>query len=254
MTRIIIIIVQTSAGLGGAFLVLGAMFLFFFSQDGDHVQNTINTITHDRTYCFPSVNAFENFFMVLKNERVFNGEKLLEKRKNELKNAYGIIELNEGTDVKVHEEEVSRVSGQLTAIFNRVTPVNEPTKSCFVSSKFLEMGFYQWIKWKWTKNEVKKNYPAVSIKKELVKTNTPESVIVVPGCEEGWVTFDIPYGWYVETPWNVKFKTVEFHNSETGEWENQNNLNGSSYDSGRMCVTNESYKNNRANLSWRKYN
>lgn len=166
MLRIIIIVTQVSAvGLGGPLLVLGAMFLFFFSQEGDHVENAINTITHDDVYCFPSVNAYENFFIVLKNEGIFNGAELSENRRNELKNAYGIISLNKGTDVKVHEEEVSRVSGQLTAIFNRVTPVNEPIKSCFVSSKFLEMGFYQWIKWKWTKNEVKKNYPVVSIKK-----------------------------------------------------------------------------------------
>lgn len=151
MLRIIIIVTQVSAvGLGGPLLVLGAMFLFFFSQEGDHVENTINTITHDDIPCFPSVNAYEKYYFIRKQGDKEGG--LSKERIHEINKEYGITSINKGTDVKVHEEEVSRVSGQLTAIFNRVTPVNEPTKSCFVSSQFLEMGFYQWIKWKWTKN------------------------------------------------------------------------------------------------------
>lgn len=90
-------------------------------------------------------------------------------------------------------------------------------------------------------------------KKSLTATSDkPASDIQVPGCENGWATFSIPKGWYVETPWNVNFKIVEFRNTETGDWENQNELQGKSYDSGRICATKESYKNNFAQLSWRK--
>lgn len=148
--RIIIIIVSVSAGLGSVFLVLGAMFLFAISQEGDGRPSSINIITSD-SYCFPSVNAYDNFFISIQSEKALNGGALLKNRQDELLNRYNILTLKQGTNVKVNEVASSYVSGQLTAVFNRVSPVSEPTKSCFVSSGNLEMEFYEWIKWKWSK-------------------------------------------------------------------------------------------------------
>jgi len=144
--HVIVIIVMASSGIGVAILAVGAMSLLLFSTSGDHVENTINTVTR-KALCYPTLEIYADllaFGRSLDQQRIVYSQQQID---DVLKN-YGVISIKKGTKVKVFKN-VGYYEGQLKAVLYNVIPVDSQAPQCLVKGEFLEMELQEWVKWKW---------------------------------------------------------------------------------------------------------
>lgn len=155
ITRVIIIFGQAASPVGGfiflIFLAFAVVSLLEFLEDGDSVPGTINTI-QGRTACWPTVNAFNATVAAAKKMDAEGKTKGMTRADHE---AYGTkhggaIWLDEGTDVKVLVTPFLKPVRGVEAWWQlRLIELTDGSKrSCYVNVQTLEMGFFEWIKWK----------------------------------------------------------------------------------------------------------
>ncbi|MBB1073736.1 hypothetical protein HUU62_04840 [Rhodoferax sp. 4810] len=223
--RIIIIFSQNAAaassGIGLLVFAAAGILLFGFFKEGDDELGTINTIS-SRTACFPTIGHYNSALKAASLQGLKDTDTQPARIEILYKN-WNAIWLKKGTEVKVLQTPAPRGLEYnphywFQARRGRLIELLDNSKRlCIAEASRLDMGFFEWINWKW-KWDSKPYVAADEVNTKIIENHRVQSMII-QGFVAREIANDAPRGKatrFVGVPHSV-VGWVEYENGKINE-------------------------------------